>query len=107
MNGKTKKKKEGITHAYVHRLADVYLAGFAPAFTLSLCDSEYARNPPVPIASVVTKHIKKNRKHKSTLLKTKNINMTNKHSKKYVGEIKMFNGLYGFISYSEGEVFGF
>jgi hypothetical protein len=36
-----------------HRLADVHLAGFAPAFTLSLCDSEYARNPPVPIASVV------------------------------------------------------
>ena len=26
---------------------------FAPAFTLSLCDSEYARKPPVPIASVV------------------------------------------------------
>ena len=25
-----------ITHAYVHRLADVLLAGFAPAFTLSL-----------------------------------------------------------------------
>jgi len=31
----------------------VHLAGFAPAFTLSLCDSEYARKPPVPIASVV------------------------------------------------------
>ena len=42
------------THAYVHRLADVHLAGFAPAFTLSLCDSEYARKPPVPIASVVS-----------------------------------------------------
>jgi hypothetical protein len=41
------------THAYGHRLADVHLAGFAPAFTLSLCDSEYARNPPMPIASVV------------------------------------------------------
>jgi hypothetical protein len=36
-----------------HRLVDVHLAGFAPAFTLSLCDSEYARKPPVPIASVV------------------------------------------------------
>ena len=42
-----------LTHAYVHRLADVHSAGFAPAFTLSLCDSEYARKPPVPIASVV------------------------------------------------------
>ena len=34
--------------------AEVHLAGFAPAFTLSLCDSEYARKPPVPIASVVS-----------------------------------------------------
>ena len=25
-----------LTHAYVHRLADVHLAGFAPAFPLSL-----------------------------------------------------------------------
>ncbi|MDD3191815.1 MAG: hypothetical protein PHP41_03590, partial [Bacilli bacterium] len=40
--------------AYVHRLADVHFAGFAPAFTLSFHDSEYARKPPVPIASVVT-----------------------------------------------------
>ena len=47
------------THAYVHRLADVHLAGFAPAFTLSLCDSEYARKPPVPIASVVSGKHKK------------------------------------------------
>ena len=46
-------------HTYVHRLADVHLAGFVPAFTLSLCDSEYARNPPVPIASVVVAHYKK------------------------------------------------
>ena len=50
---------EAITHAYVHRLADVHLAGFAPAFALSLCDSEYARKPPVPIASVVVIHCKK------------------------------------------------
>ena len=42
-----------------HRLADVHLAGFAPAFTLSLCDSEYARKPPVPIASVVRCHSEK------------------------------------------------
>ena len=53
---------ENLTHAYVHRLADVHLAGFAPAFTLSFHDSEYARNPPVPIASVVTSKPKKKRK---------------------------------------------
>ena len=34
-----------LTHAYVHLLADVHLTGFAPAFTLSQCDSEYARKP--------------------------------------------------------------
>ena len=50
---------EPLTHAYVHRLADVHLAGFAPAFTLSLCDSEYARKPPVPIASVVSSKFEK------------------------------------------------
>ena len=37
---------EGITHALVHRLADVHLAGFAPAFTLSFHDSECSRKPP-------------------------------------------------------------
>ncbi len=31
----------------------MHSACFAPAFTLSLCDSEYARKPPVPIASGV------------------------------------------------------
>ena len=51
-----------LTHAYVHRLADVHLAGFAPAFTLSLCDSEYTRKPPVPIASVVSSKPKKKEK---------------------------------------------
>ena len=51
-----------LTHAYVHRLADVHFAGFAPAFALSLCDSEYARKPPVPIASVVMANCKKNKK---------------------------------------------
>ena len=55
-------KLQAITHAYVHRLADVHLAGFAPAFTLSLCDSEYARNPPVPIASGVSSKPWKKRK---------------------------------------------
>jgi hypothetical protein len=34
---------DGITHAYVHRLADVHFAGFAPAFPLSLHDRKYAR----------------------------------------------------------------
>jgi len=53
---------ERITHAYGHRLADVHLEGFAPAFALSLCDSEYARKPPVPIASVVSGHFKKKKK---------------------------------------------
>ena len=49
-----------LTHAYSHWLADVHSAGFAPAFTLSLCDSERSRNPPMPIASVVSgKHKKK------------------------------------------------
>jgi hypothetical protein len=37
----------------------VHLAGFAPAFTWSLCDSETARKSPVPIASVVSVHAKK------------------------------------------------
>jgi hypothetical protein len=40
----------------------VHFAGFAPAFTLSLCDSEYARKPPVPIASVVMAYSKKMKK---------------------------------------------
>ena len=48
-----------VTHAYGHRLAEVHFAGFVPAFTLSLCDSEYARKPPVPIASVVRCHSEK------------------------------------------------
>ncbi len=49
-----------LTHAYAHLLVDVQLAAFAPAFTLSFHDSEYARKPQVPIASVVMgKHKKK------------------------------------------------
>ena len=39
-------KLQAITHAYVHWLADVHSGSFAPAFTLSLCDSERSRNPP-------------------------------------------------------------
>jgi hypothetical protein len=33
------------THVYVHLLADVHSASFAPAFTLSLGDSERSRKP--------------------------------------------------------------
>jgi len=61
---------ENLTHAYVHRLADVHFAGFAPAFTLSLCDSEYARKPPVPIASVVSIQWKKTQQQHETVTKT-------------------------------------
>ena len=49
-----------------HWLADVHLAGVAPAFTLSFHDSELKiseanapANRQMPIASVVTKHAKK------------------------------------------------
>ena len=48
-----------LTHAYVHRLADVHFAGFAPAFPLSFHDRKFARKPPVPIASVVTSNPEK------------------------------------------------
>jgi hypothetical protein len=48
-----------LTHAYVHWLADVHLAVFAPAFTLSFHDSERSRKPPMPIASVVMANSKK------------------------------------------------
>jgi len=37
----------------------VHLAVFAPAFTLSLGDSECSRKPPMPIALVVIANIKK------------------------------------------------
>ena len=47
------------THAYVHWLAEVQFAVFAPAFTLSFHDSECSRKPPMPIASVVMRNYKK------------------------------------------------
>jgi hypothetical protein len=53
---------EGITHAYVHRLAESHLAGFAPAFPLSFHDRKFARKPPVPIASGVRGQCKKKKK---------------------------------------------
>ncbi|MDD4109306.1 MAG: hypothetical protein PHH93_11360 [Prolixibacteraceae bacterium] len=34
-----------LTRAYCHLLADVIFGSFAPAFTLSFHDSEYARKP--------------------------------------------------------------
>jgi len=43
----------------VQWLAEVHLAGFAPAFTLSFHDSEFARKPPMLLASVVSGHSKK------------------------------------------------
>jgi hypothetical protein len=39
-------KGQQLTPAYAHWLADVHLAGFAPAFTLSFHDSECSRKPP-------------------------------------------------------------
>jgi len=39
----------------------VQFGGFAPAFTLSFHDSERSRKPPMPIASVVKGHSKKNK----------------------------------------------
>jgi len=50
-----------LTHAYVHWLADVHSAVFAPAFTLSFHDSECSRKPPMPIASVVICQFKNQR----------------------------------------------
>jgi len=57
-----KSKHQPLTHAYAHWLADVHLAGFAPAFTLSFHDSERSRKPPMPIASVVMGKCKKKEK---------------------------------------------
>ena len=45
-NDRKTKHYEHLTHAYVHWLADVHFAGFAPAFTLSFHDSECSRKPP-------------------------------------------------------------
>ena len=63
------------THAYVHWLVDVHFGSFAPAFTLSLCDSERSRKPLMPIASVISRH------PKTTILKINirtKINIQNK-----------------------------
>jgi len=43
----------------VYLLVDVHFAGFAPAFTVSLCDSEAPANRRMPIASVVRGNFRK------------------------------------------------
>ena len=84
-----------LTHAYVHRLADVHLAGFAPAFTLSLCDSEYARKPPVPIASVVRgKRKKKERNGRFLYIMTLILSTTFYDKKRKTDKVKSENNLY-------------
>jgi hypothetical protein len=47
----------------------VHFGGFAPAFTLSLCDSERSRKSPMPIALVVMAN---SRKRKKTTVKHEN-----------------------------------
>jgi hypothetical protein len=61
-----------LTHAYVHLLADVHSAGFAPAFTVLLCESEAPANRRMPIASVVRCNPKK-RKEQTTSVKSAEI----------------------------------
>ena len=78
-----------------HRLADVHLAGFAPAFTLSLCDSEYARKPPVPIASVVRgKRKKKERNGRFLYIMTMILSTTFYDKKRKTDKVKSENNLY-------------
>src|SRR5665647_2491358 len=46
LNQDLNKKLLVLTPAYAHWLADVHSGSFAPAFTLSLGDSECSRKPP-------------------------------------------------------------
>ncbi len=55
---------ENLTHAYVHWLADVHFGSFAPAFTLSLCDSERSRKPPNAHSLGRWQQAEKNKKRK-------------------------------------------
>jgi hypothetical protein len=70
-------KNQLLTHAYAHLLADVQFGGFAPAFTLSFHDSEYARKPQVPIPRSLAASRKKKKERRLTrqqqLPKTKKI----------------------------------
>ena len=65
----------------VHRLADLHLAGSAPAFTGSLCDREAPQTAGLPITlNVMGKCEEKKRKvrKKNVFLWKRKINMTNK-----------------------------
>jgi len=61
-NTTEKQSYKPLTPAYAHWLAEVHFGSFAPAFTLSLCDSERSRKPPMPIASVVRRQYKKTKR---------------------------------------------
>ena len=50
-----------------HWLADVHLAAFSPAYTVSLCDSEAPANRQMPIASVVRRQCRKKEKSEITV----------------------------------------
>ena len=80
-------------------LSDMHLAGFAPAFTLSLCDSECSRKPPVPIASVVRRKLKNQKKdilfNEKTMKKTLLILLTTLTSLAY-GQDK-----YNYVHYNK------
>jgi hypothetical protein len=54
-------KLKPLTRAYFHLLADVHLAGFAPAFTLSFHDSECYRKLPITHSTSTLAVIEKNR----------------------------------------------
>ena len=69
------KNKLLLTHAYVHWLADLHLAGFAPAFTLSFHDRECSPNRQIPVASVVLGNVSR---PKNKVLVKSNINIFTK-----------------------------
>ena len=84
-----------LTHAYALWAADVLLAVFAPAFTLSLCDSECSRKPPVPIASVVRgKRKKKERNGRFLYIMTMILSTTFYDKKRKTDKVKSENNLY-------------
>jgi len=64
-----------LTHAYAHLLVDMHLAAFAPAFTVSLCDSEAPANRRMRIASVVSTNCKKKENRPVTLNNSLYINI--------------------------------
>jgi len=63
-----KRKNDRLTHAYVHWLVDMHLAGFAPALASLIFNSpcrfttaNAPANRQMPIASVVRRHTTKKR----------------------------------------------